>query len=90
MAVRAKFVVAEITQNRPWQFGGDGKTPKFIPTNVKLEPVYKRGEDGKNAENEAFGDATPSGSLQMLIQNDQAASQFEVGKEYYLDITPAE
>jgi hypothetical protein len=49
------------------------------PTKVKLYPVTGG----------AFGKYTPSGSMEMLIQNDEAEAQLEVGKEYYIDITEA-
>ncbi len=37
-------------------------------------------------ENEQFFSATPGGSLSLSVVRQQ---HFEVGKEYYLDITPA-
>lgn len=42
-----------------------------------------------SAENEKFYKYTPSGGLDIGTINDDAADQFEVGKEYYLDISPA-
>ena len=50
------------------------------PTNVKLCPV----------QSEPFGKYTPSGSMELTIQNDEAEKQFEIGKEYYIDISVAE
>lgn len=52
--------------------------------NVKMSPVYTGSE-----ENKGFWEATPSGSLQMRIDNQKALAQFEPGKEFYLDFTPA-
>lgn len=41
-------------------------------------------------ENKSFSKFTPSGQLTMTISYDTPASDFfEVGKEYYLDITEA-
>lgn len=37
---------------------------------------------------EAFTKATPCGSLEMLVDN--PAVKFELGKFYYLDLTPVE
>lgn len=51
---------------------------------VNLEAVVS-GSD----ENKSFSDATPSASLRMTISNPSAQGAFEVGKEYYLDFTPA-
>ncbi len=41
-------------------------------------------------ENKTWAKYTPSGQLRMQIDNPAASDQFEAGKEYYLDITPAE
>ena len=43
-----------------------------------------------SAENDRFYQYTPGGELTMSTVNDEAAAQFEVGKEYYLDFTPAD
>jgi len=52
---------------------------------VKLVPVTSGSEENKN-----FWKYTPDGRLEMWVDNDAAFKQFEVGKEYYLDITAAE
>jgi hypothetical protein len=41
-------------------------------------------------ENRSFFSATPNGQLTLHIVREETASHFEVGKEYYLDLTPAE
>lgn len=41
-------------------------------------------------ENDAFYRYTPAGKLEMSTINHDAAAGFEVGKEYYLDFTPAD
>ena len=75
MMVRAKFVV---TKAGPYA-NGYGE--------VWLSPVYS---EDPNHENKAFWDATPSGSIQMTINNQKAFEQFEPNKEYYIDFTKAE
>ena len=40
-------------------------------------------------ENDAFFKWTPGGVLDFNTINAAAASQYEEGKEYYLDISPA-
>jgi hypothetical protein len=50
------------------------------PTRVKLFPVHS----------DPFGKYTPSGSMEIFVQNDEAEKQLEIGKEYFVDITPAE
>ena len=52
---------------------------------VALHPVYSGSE-----ENKSFSKYTPSGELRMDISNPALIGFFEPGKEYYLDITPAE
>ena len=59
----------------------DGNTTSQI---VKLNPSY---ETGVNKE---FFQATPTGSLEMTINNPGAFDFFKRGKKYWLDFTPAE
>ncbi|MFA6974022.1 MAG: hypothetical protein WC238_04785 [Parcubacteria group bacterium] len=75
MNVRAKFVCYGIKDNPP----SESKT-------VTFGAVVSGSE-----ENKSFSKFTPSGSLEMIISYDTPASEaFEQGKEYYLDISPAE
>lgn len=53
--------------------------------NVSLEVVHSGSE-----ENEQFWRYTPSGLIQMGIDNKEALEQFERGQEYYVDFTKAE
>lgn len=52
---------------------------------IKMEPVYCG-----SPENEQFFRYTPFGNFSFGTINPQAAEQMEEGKEYYIDITPAE
>lgn len=74
MAVRAKFKVVDLGN------------PDEIGT-IKLQPVV--GGEG-NAENDVFWIATPGGLIELFTVNEAAANQFILGKEYYVDFTPAE
>jgi tRNA U54 and U55 pseudouridine synthase Pus10 len=49
---------------------------------IKLFPVING-----SAENETFFKYTPGGELNLAVVNIEAAKQFEVGKEYYIDIS---
>lgn len=40
--------------------------------------------------NESWSKWTPSGRLDMHITNPDALAQFEAGKSYFLDFTPAD
>jgi hypothetical protein len=73
MTVRAKMKVASITE----QHWTKGKV-------VKLQAEY----DATIPEDQRFAQATPSGSMEMHIDNPAALAQFELGKDYYLDFTP--
>lgn len=56
-------------------------------TTVFLHTVYSediQSEDGR------FTKATPWGELRMNVDNPDAAVQFEPGRTYYLDFTPAD
>ena len=70
MRVRAKFRCWSLT----W-FDQAGSSRQ-----VKLSAVT---DDG-NPENKAFWNATPSGTIDMLVSNPQALSLFEPGKTYYV------
>lgn len=41
-------------------------------------------------ENEIFYEASPSGTFEIIIKNPSAAEYFQVGKEYYFDISEAD
>lgn len=41
-------------------------------------------------ENEEFFKYTPSGQLDIGLLKPETAAQFDVGREYYLDFSPAE
>lgn len=73
MSVRAKFKCRRKSHN------GD---PSIV--DVEFEAVYGDGTD--NAE---WSKWTPSGVLTMQITNAPAHEQFEVGKDYFLDLSPA-
>ena len=56
---------------------------------VHFDTVYEPDET-RDAENARFTKATPGGTIQLLIDNPAAREQFEQGKQYYVDFTPAE
>lgn len=41
-------------------------------------------------ENEVFYEASPGGKFEITINNPHAAEMFEVGRQYYFDITVAD
>lgn len=77
MSVRAKFFVQSITTSKRWNGPGTMGT-------VKLAPV-----SGSSEENKRFYEASPGGAIELGTINADALAQFEIGKEYYVDFTPA-
>ena len=74
MTVRAKMQCHSITD-----FGN--------AVQIKMGAVYS---SDPNSENRAFSDATPSGSVEMMIQSDKpAAKMFKVKAYYYVDFEEA-
>jgi len=78
--VRAKFRVQEVTLCNCWS---GGKT--VIGKRIWMTPV-----SGQEGENKAFGDATPNGDIKMTIVLEDASSQFEINKDYYVDFSLAD
>jgi hypothetical protein len=76
--VRAKFTVQSVTPN--------GATdPKEKGSTVSLLPVT-----GGSKENEEFYKWTPGGNILLSTINEEAASQFVVGKSFFVDFSPAD
>lgn len=80
MTVRAKFFVKGINHMHT---GANA-----FAAEVSLAPVFGSYGDGKI--NESWSKYTPSGEIKMMITNMDAVAQFEVGKCYYVDFTPAD
>lgn len=76
MSVRAKFLVTEKKQSH--------STPESVFT-ITMNPVTSG-----SPENDTFYKYTPGGQLVLSVLNPAAAAVFEVGGQYYLDITRAE
>lgn len=74
--VRAKFRVSRVERHATYD-GGEAHT-------VHMDPVLQNSD-----ENKKFWSATPGGKLEMYLLNPEAAKQLELGKEYYIDFTPA-
>lgn len=72
MTVRAKFTLQSVTT-----YGGEGRMLKFYTQYDSTIP-----------EDQRFTKATPSGSLEMTVDNPAALAFFEnrIGKAFYLDM----
>ena len=67
------------------KFRCEVKTQTIYGFSVKMVPVT----DG-SPENKEFFRYTPSGSLDIGTINEESAEKFQVGREYYIDIIPAD
>jgi len=76
MAVRSKFTVQKITQV---SWSKDARIIEFGAVTADGVP-----------ENERYHKYTPSGTVNITVDNPPAAAQFELGKTFYVDFTPAE
>ena len=77
MPLRAKFTVDSIVPI--------SDTDPSEGATIHLSPVSTGSE-----ENESFYKYTPAGNMELTTVDYNAVKQFEVGKSYYLDFTPAE
>lgn len=75
MSVRAKFRLVSVTEHH---FNKDSRTL-----------VFQAEYDQSIPEDVRFQKATPNGRFEMQCDNPAANAQFELGKAYYIDLTPA-
>jgi hypothetical protein len=81
--VRAIEIIDSNHQNREtkvWE--------PVVLTTVKLSPVCFD-PNNPDSENSTFWDASPSGDIQLGCINPDAAAEFVLGAEYYVDFTKA-
>lgn len=77
---RAKMTVRTVEKQ-----GDDQETVRFAAVGVSGN--YP--EDGSD-ENNTFAKFTPNADLSLTIRNPALIGKFEVGKAYYVDLTPVE
>ena len=87
--IRAKFVCEDIkvtsrsrNQNEGEEEPEDGE---YFTENITWRASYGEGKDNKD-----WSVWTPSGHLQMNIDNPGAQGHFKPGREYYLDLIEVE
>ncbi len=86
MQIQARFCLGEVTRCKMYAPNPEGKDKQWVMVEgvrVKLSPVT----------GEPFGSATPGGSLEMVIANQEAANAFlnaPLGQEYDMLFTPRE
>ena len=57
-------------------------TQREFGKSIKLQPVYSSDPESENGK---FYKQTPGGNIELTTVNDEAAKEFEIGKEYYVD-----
>jgi len=73
--VRAKLILTSIVSH---SWSKESKTLKF---SAQYDPSIP--------EDQRFQKATPNASAEFQIDNPTALEQFELGKSYYVDFSPA-
>lgn len=76
--VRAKFRVTQVIETQ--------LTPTYSQKKIVLEAQY----DQKVADDLSFQKATPTGRMEMQIDNPAAIEAMPIGKVFYVDFIPAE
>lgn len=87
---RAKFVCNVITRTMGGRYREEQGEQVWVPEPVITVEMTPVAADDDNPENKEFWDATPSGKLELQCVHEEAVKHLEVGKEYYLDIVPAD
>lgn len=85
--VRCKFKVDRIERSLGSKNDGHNNWVPVEQWTVVMSPVYGNGDP--NHENTRFWQATPCGQIQFTCVNKDAVDQMDLGKEYYIDISPA-
>jgi hypothetical protein len=87
MTVRAKFAVNRKSQSLGSTKDDKGNWIQCVVNTIEMSPVY--GNNDPEHENSKFWAATPSGKLELGVIPEEVGNVFEIGKEYYIDITEA-
>lgn len=74
--VRGKFKVVEVAQ----------MSYSSTARRIVLQPEY----DSSIPEDQKYAQATPSGRIEMTVDNPPAAEQLALGQTFYVDFTPVE
>lgn len=84
----AEFALHHVTKEKPMSVRAKVRCNGVTGNEVQFTTVYEPDSE-KDSENARFTKATPWGEIKLGIDNPVALEQFEAGKEYYVDFTPA-
>jgi len=75
MTARCKFIIESVTHHA---YGG---------RTIRLDARY---DQPLSEEGRAFSNATPTGQMEIVVQNDRVFDLFQPGRHVYVDVTAAE
>lgn len=81
MNVRVKFYCTSVTKMIGGKYNEEGKYESGVVYDYKFNVVSSGSDENRN-----FFASTPTGTMQFSSVRDDL---FEIGKEYYSDLTPA-
>lgn len=89
MTVRAKFWVSAVEPQTANVHIGNDEHGNWVWGEQEVYTVTLYPVTGGSPENEKFYASTPGGEIKLGVINAGAVAQFEPGKTYYVDFTPA-
>lgn len=91
MTIRCKFKLNSITRRigSKAQTQPDGSLKWVDAEQWSLDMAAVYGNGDPNHENTKFWQASPSGTFTVSCVNAEVVAHMDIGKEYYIDITPA-
>ncbi len=89
MPVRAKFKVNRIERALSSTQTGVNEKGNPIYGLVEVQTIVMNVVTSGSEDNQKFFASTPSGEIKLGTINVEAAAQFELNKEYYIDFTAA-
>lgn len=82
--MRAKFIVESVTNRSSF-----GKKYQIVLLHAQYATISKDGVESADTENNQFAEATPSGRIEMSINNPKAIDFFKPEMSFYIDFTEA-
>lgn len=90
--IRAKFKVDKVESTLTTMRKTDAPERKYEAEDyesIEIRTIVMSPVGSNSPENKKFWQFTPSGELKLGTVNPEAWKEFELGKEYYIDFSPA-
>lgn len=88
MRVRAKLMLTSITESGYGYKAADGQYAVQRGAGKRL--VFTASYDPSIPEDRRFAQHTPDGRFEMQVDNPAALAAFEIGRQYYVEMTPVD